>query len=498
MNAIIYCRVSSKDQVDNYSLPLQEKICREYAKRCGYEVIEIFVEKGESAKTIDRTQLKKLLDFISKNHKRVNAIIVPKLDRLARNMIDFTGLVASFSKLGIDIKSATENVDDSPAGKLTKNMIAAIAQFDNDVRSERTRGGMREAIQEGRWCWRAPVGLKQSKDIDDKTLLVPSEESLFIVEAFNLFTTGLYTQVDIMKMLRKKGFKRLTKGLLNRILRNPLYCGLIKVDWHPNYIPAKHKGIIPQEVFLKAQYILTGRKPSITPKTRNHPDFPLRNFVRCPKCGQGLTAGWSTGRKKVKYAYYHCRTKGCSLNVKKQDLEAKFYSYLKSFQPNQDTLVMFEAIVLDVWKAKQEEQIKEEFRLEKELKELQSTKDRIDELMIKNVFDEATYKQKAEEINNEIMVKRIELNETKIELADIEACLNFAKFFIANVADLWINGELDLKQRFQTLLFPDKIYYESGKFRTTQTSLIFKQLQTNPIQQSDLVAPTGFEPVFIG
>lgn len=89
---------------------------------------------------------------------------------------------------------------------------------------------MREAISEGRWCWRAPIGLKQSKDVDDKPLLVPSEESRFIIEAFNLFVSGLYTQVGIVQILKKKGFKRVTKGLLNRVLHNPLYCGLIKVD----------------------------------------------------------------------------------------------------------------------------------------------------------------------------------------------------------------------------------------------------------------------------
>lgn len=498
MNAIIYCRVSSKDQVENYSLPLQEKICRDYAKRCGYEVIEIFVEKGESAKTIDRTQLKKLLDFVSKNHKRINAIIVPKLDRLARNMVDFTGLVASFSKLGIDIKSATENIDDSPAGKLTKNMIAVIAQFDNDMRSERTKGGMREAIQEGRWCWRAPVGLKQSRDANDKTLLIPSEESHFIVEAFDLFTSGVHTQVGIVQILKKKGFKRINKGLLNRVLRNSLYAGLIKVDWFPDYIPAVHQRIIPQETFFKAQLLLNGKRPSITPKLRNHPDFPLRNFVRCPKCGEKLTAGWSTGRKKVKYAYYHCRTKGCSLNVKKQELETNFFEYLKSFQPNEDTLAMFEAIILDVWQTKRQEQIKEEFRIEKELKKLEETKDKIFELLVKGTITEEVYKQKADEIGNEIVVKRIELNETKIELNDVEACLNFAKFFMTNVADLWVNADLNLKQRFQTLLFPDRIFYEDETFRTTKTSIIFKQLQSTPTQKSDLVAPTGFEPVFTG
>ena len=159
---------------------------------------------------------------------------------------------------------------------------------------------------------------------------------------------------------------------------------------------------------------------------------------------------------------------------------------------------MFEAVVLDVWKDKQKERFNDRLRLEKELRELGKTKDRVDELMIKEVFDEATYRQKAEEINNQILVKRIELNEAEIELNDVEACLNFAKFFMANVTDLWINADLNLKQRFQALLFPDKIFYEDGKFRTTKTALIFKQLQSNPTTKSDLVAPTGFEPVFSG
>ena len=96
------------------------------------------------------------MEFASKNHKQINAIIVYKLDRLARNMVDYTGLFASFSKLGIDIKSATESIDesidDSPAGKLTKNMVAAIAEFDHDVRSERIKQGLRKRKIERTLC----------------------------------------------------------------------------------------------------------------------------------------------------------------------------------------------------------------------------------------------------------------------------------------------------------------------------------------------------------
>ncbi len=496
MKAILYLRVSSAAQVEfGSSLESQKRICNEYAQRLGYEVIATFTEEGESAKTIDRTQLKKLLDFISNKHREINAIIVYKLDRLARNMVDYTGLVATFSKLGIDIKSATENLDDSPAGNLTKNMIAAIAQFDNDVRSERTKTGMMQAILEGRWCWRSPLGYKSGHDNMGKALPVPSDEASFIVEAFALAETGLYKQTDIVKILKNNGFKRINEKRLNCLLKNPFYAGIIRVDWHPEDINAVHRPLISKGTFFKVQQFLEGKRSTITPNQRNHPDFPLRNFVRCPKCSHKLTAGWSTGRKGIKYPYYHCRTKGCSLNVRKQELEAKFYEHLKSFQPAQDILDLFEIIVLDAWRTKESERIKDEYRIEQELKLLEETKNRLDEVMIKGTLDEETYKERIVKVRNEILVKKIELSEAKIELNNIEAKLSYCKSFLANIANLWANSDLAQKQRFQNLTFPDKIFYEGETFRTTETSPIFKQLQQISPSTSQLVAPTGFEPV---
>jgi hypothetical protein len=120
----------------------------------------------------------------------------------------------------------------------------------------------------------------------------------------------------------------------------------------------------------------------------------------------------------------------------------------------------------------------------------------IDELMINGTFNEETYKRKAADLKNQILVKQIELNEVKIDLNDVEACLNYCKFFVSNLALLWASSEVDLKQRFQSLVFPDKIYYEKGTFRTTRTALIFKQLAAKSPEELQLVAPTGFEPVF--
>ena len=333
-----------------------------------------------------------------------------------------------------------------------------IAEY---VKSERTTNGMKQAIQQGRWCWRAPFGYKQARDDKNKAIILPAEDSRYVIDAFEKFITGL-----------------------------------IKCQWFPEYIEAIHKPIISREIFFKAQEIITGKRPSIVPKVLNHPDFPLRRFIRCPKCGEKLTAGWSTGRKKMRYGYYHCRIKGCSFNVKKDVLETKFFELLKTLEPREDVIDLFNAVVIDALKKVQSEEIKEEYRIDKELKELKDQLERAEELAMKGTFDDETYKRKSEKLKSEILAKQVELNETTIEFNNAEACLNYCKFFLKNLAQLWSVADVNLKQRFQTLVFPDRITYnEDGTFRTTATALIFKQLQSEISRESHLVAPTGFEPV---
>ncbi len=492
MNAIIYCRVSTKEQAEKgYSLDGQEKDCRKFATDKGFEVGKVFVERGESAKTQDRTQLQNLIKYCVQNKKKLSALIIWKYDRLARNLTDQTELVKNFSSLGIRVLSATENNEDTAAGKLMRNIIGTFAQFENDVKSECTTSGMKQAIQQGRWCWRAPFGYKGSRDDKSKPLIVPAENSKYVVEAFTLFETGLYKQTSIVDKIRHMGYKKATKNFINRMLTNPLYAGLIKCKWFPDLIEAIHKAIITRDTFFRVQQILTGKKPSIVPRARNHPDFPLRRFLRCPKCDTKLTAGWSTGRKKIKYGYYYCRTKGCSFNVQKAVLETAFFDYLKTFQPREDIIDLFNATVINAWQTRQSEEIKEEYRIEKELKEFQEKQDKIDELMIKEIFDEETYRRKNEELKAHILTKQVELSETRIELNDVEACLNYCRFFLTNLASLWAQADVNLKQRFQLLIFPDKIYYDNGAFRTTVTALIFKQLQAKTPAELHLVAPTG-------
>ena len=157
IGAVIYVRVSTKEQTENLSLPTQLRACEEYCRREGYEVLERFKEEGESAKTTDRTELQKLLKFCRTHKGKVHFVIVYNLTRFAREKYDHFALRAFLKSLGISLRSATEPIDDTSTGKLMEGVLAAFAQFDNDVRSERTRAGMRAALEQGRWTFFRPL-----------------------------------------------------------------------------------------------------------------------------------------------------------------------------------------------------------------------------------------------------------------------------------------------------------------------------------------------------
>ena len=93
-------------------------------------------------------------------HKgKVRFVVVYNLTRFAREVVhDHFALRAHLKSLGISLRSATEPIDDTSTGKLMEGVLAAFAQFDNDVRPERTRAGMRAALEPGRWTFPAPLG----------------------------------------------------------------------------------------------------------------------------------------------------------------------------------------------------------------------------------------------------------------------------------------------------------------------------------------------------
>ena len=502
MRAVIYCRVSSAEQVQNYSLATQQKACAEYCEKHGFTVEKVYIEEGESAKTADRTEFQKLLTYCRQRKGQIHYVVVYSLSRFARSTHDHAVVSAHLKGFGTTLRSVTEPIGDSSSGRLMENMLAAFAQFDNDVRSERTVTGMKAAMMSGKWVFLAPLGYLQRPDGERKNVLVPDPDRASLVrKAFEMFATGVHTERAVLRAVTDLGLRtrkgaKVTPQTFEQLLRKRIYAGWLKVKGWGDEIRGNFEPIVSQETFDRVQAIFAGRRPRITPRLRSHPDFPLRCFVRCGTCNAPLTGSWSTGRSK-RYAYYHCARPKCGcVNVRKQDLELAFTKLLARLQPDPAHLKLFNRIVCDLWNEKQAEAVTLTASLEARLEELKRRKQQlVDAFVHRQALDQATFEEQMDALKEETVLTEMKVNEAKIEELDVEGVLNYAEHLILNAERMWVESSHEQKQRLQKVLFPQGLAYRDGFIGTALKSLIFKLLSDENRGKNKMATPTGFEPV---
>jgi site-specific DNA recombinase len=232
--AVIYIRVSTKEQTENLSLPTQLRACEEYCHRQGYEVLERFKEEGESAKTADRPELQRLLKYCRTHKGRVHFVVVFNLTRFAREKYDHFALRSHLKSLGISLRSATEPIDDTATGKLMEGVLASFAQFDNDVRSDRTKAGMKAALEIGRWTFLAPIGYINVPRSFGKSLIPDPDRAAAVKQIFEDFATGQFTKQELLAQITRRGVRTrrglpLSSQAFGTMLENPLYIGIVDV-----------------------------------------------------------------------------------------------------------------------------------------------------------------------------------------------------------------------------------------------------------------------------
>src|SRR5438309_1987071 len=139
MRGIIYVRVSSEEQVKGTSLNDQLERCKKYCLEKGIEVIcDPFIESGESAKTAERTELLNAIEFCRKSKGAIDAFVVWKVDRFARNTDDHFYVRKLLAEYGVTLHSVTEPIGNNPTEKLFEVMLAGFAEFDNAIRTQRS------------------------------------------------------------------------------------------------------------------------------------------------------------------------------------------------------------------------------------------------------------------------------------------------------------------------------------------------------------------------
>ena len=157
MNAIGYVRVSTEDQAENgVSLAAQEERVRAYCTAKGWEVLDVVVAAGQSAATLDRPGLQSILS----QRDKTAAVVVLKLDRLTRSVVDLHALLAWFTRNEIALVAVEESLDTTTAaGRLMLNILTSVSQWEREAIGERTKMALRHLKANGRrYCNLPPYG----------------------------------------------------------------------------------------------------------------------------------------------------------------------------------------------------------------------------------------------------------------------------------------------------------------------------------------------------
>ena len=498
MKAVIYCRVSTKEQVNNLSLPTQLRECQRYCEQHGYEVDKVFEDAGESAKTTDRPDFLRMLEYCAANKKRVRAVVVYNLTRFSRNAYDHATVRALLNGIGILVRSATEAISDDPTGKLMENVLAAFGQFDNDAKSERSKVGMKAALRRGRWTWRAPLGYTNGHVDRGEPSLVPDPiRAPLIRQAFEMVARRTSTVASVLRQVTALGLTSrtglpLTSQSFRNLITGSMYTGMIDASsCGLGAVRGDYEPLVAATLFEEAQAAL--RRPGGSKRHfRDNADFPLRRFVKCGRCDAPLTGSHSTGRT-ARYAYYHCNS--CSVRVKKAELEEKFVLLLDSLMPRPEFIDVFRTMITNVLADRQTEATSIMNALLARADALRLRERRLVEAFVyERAIDKETYDFQRDAIRRDIAMTTIEANDAKMTMVDTDGIMAFANFVITNASRLWLDAVPQHKIRLQATLFPEGLRFEDGAFRTAVTCLAFCQLDGFFAEKERMASPSGFEP----
>lgn len=495
---VIYCRVSSKEQVDGTSLESQERFCREYAERHNIQILKVFIERGESAKTVNRTEFNKAITYCTEKKGRVDYFIVYKLDRFARNQEDHVTVRALLRKrASTELRSVTEPIDESAVGKLMESVIAGVAEFDNTIRSDRCKNGMMQRVKEGFWVWPAPLGYYRPSQGSN---LVPEPERSHLIHlAFNEYAKGVYTYRSLAEFLAERGLR--TKAgklpsmqLLEKVLSNPIYCGRIAA--FGEVVIGKFEPIVTEELFESCQRVRRGE--TVSPRSINNPLFSLRRFVACSGCGAKLTGSQSRGRHGARHAYYHHGAHKCSISrsIPKESFEQLFVELLDSVTPDEKYEKLFKAIVLDAWQDRYKTFDEANARIRREIEMLQQDRQKVFDIHRNGKYSDQEFSDQKELINRRIEEKKLLLRDQDIREIEMEKALDYAFYFVRNASKVWLESSYEQKIALQKLIFTKPVPFDGEKFGTPDLSLVYQQKKTPLSESSSLVARRGIEPLF--
>lgn len=514
---LAYVRISSMRQVNNESPATQREAIQRYADANNFEIVRWFEDIAQSAKNADRSGLQEMLKYaLSRPKGEIEHWVVYNMKRASRDVESYTIQVRTvlYSR-GITIRSATEQmIDDSAFGRFAENLFVSLGQYENDGKAAVTKDNMRRLAEQGYYQHPPVVGYEVHKVPNENGQLRPTLKPTHMAErvaaVLERYSIGDISKAELTRYaaevgLRSRYGKQLSKDSIHRLLKNPTYAGYI-CDKFTEYklVQGKHPAIISPSTFDQNQSLLY---PRSSRKNEVHlslnPEYCLKGFLLCSSCSLPLYASAPKTGAGGHSPRYHCARKSCrgrSKSVRASLVHSEFNDVLTKLQPEPGLLKLYKEILI-------REANSAVGRLNAELMQARERLSALDASRLKTL-DKFTNDQISIDEKNEL-IGSYDLTRTELsaKVHDLErqqfireADIEVATDIMNDVARQWALSDVESKVRFQKLIFPEGVVYDTveHRFGTKFISPLYRYVgiekDAEAPLESYLVAGAGLEP----
>ena len=478
----IYCRVSTYMQgaADFSSLDAQESQLKSFCEGKGWEIYHKIYKDTKTGSTLERDELQNLLRDAEDG--KFNVVLATKLDRFSRSMRNFYELSERLEALGVDIVTATQNIDTTTSqGKFFRDIFLAFAEFERNIIAERTRESLYTRAKQGFWGGgHVPLGY----DVVEKKLQVNELEKKVVNKIFNYYLLnpstrtvakiineeGEKTKIRVSKKGIRTGGNPFVKQSIIDILKNKVYIGLIRVN--DEYFKGIHESIVDEELFEKVQKRLKASSQDTNVVRRTTSPLTLLGLTKCGLCGNSLT---STSSKGGRHYYYKCSKKihNTSDHCNAKDLPAKELEncVLQVMNFLIDDEGFFNAIFKQINNNSSDELtiinenlttlISNKNRIQKKIDNLYNRMSEDEDFSNSNSYKDTINKLESEKMDLSKKIQHIEHQKENISGRTIDK--NNLKILLADFLNIYDSMTIEGKKRFNHLFFVEIVsHFKSG------------------------------------
>jgi site-specific DNA recombinase len=518
-SAYLYVRVSTDEQKrKGYSLPEQEDRLLRHCEQNNIEVKGIFRE-DYSAKNFSRPEWQKLLTIL-KNRKKKDKenVLFIKWDRFSRNIEFAYQMIGILRNVNVQAMAIDQPIDFKiPESTVMLAVYLAVPESENTRRALNTLTGMRRARKAGRCVSSAPKGYQNLSHPDGRKYIAPRQPEAGLMQwVFTELATGNYNGEQVRKMAFSNGLK-CERNNFWKIIRNPIYCGIIVVppyeDEEIQFVKGQHEPIISEALFYEVQDVLNGNKKKQATKFVSTDILPLRGFLECPDCHRMLTGSASRGRHGNYFHYYHC-TGNCKCRFKAATVNEYFENELLNFQLAPGIGEHYKRIVMDVFQSEHNSGSDERKMIANQIDEQEKILSNARKRFMMEDIDAEDFKAIKSECSEALRMLEAKLTDLPNRAEGMRTIEGLLDIVIQKYSDIQLHyksASIIEKRKIIGSMYPKNLCFDGSGHRTPYISAplslimqINRQIQGIKKGEklsfdnlSPLVARRGIEPLFL-